>query len=89
MNKAELIDALATELGESKAGSERILNTVLDTIKKGIKEERIVQIIGFGTFTMRERGARPGRNPATGEILEIKASKTVTFKPSSAFKNSL
>ncbi len=87
MNKAELIAAVAKDTKESKAQAERTVNSVLNTIKKSTKKG--VQLIGFGSFTVTKRKARKGRNPQTGEVIKIKASKTVKFKPGAAFKKAL
>lgn len=87
MNKGELIAAVAKDLSESKALSERAVNSVLNTIKKNTKKG--VAIIGFGTFQVATRKARTGRNPQTGETIKIKRSKTVKFKPGKAFKDAI
>ena len=90
MNKAELIELMMKDKEasfESKAQTERAINAVLDNIKKGLKKDKSVQLVGFGTFTIRHRKARTGRNPQTGEALKIKASKTVGFKPGKNFKS--
>jgi DNA-binding protein HU-beta len=84
MNKAELIDAVAKETKTSKAQAEKAVNSVLDSIKKNTKKG--VQLVGFGSFSVVNRKARTGRNPQTGEVIKIKASKTVKFRPGSAFK---
>jgi len=89
MNKADLIEAVAQDLELSKAAAERSVNTILDTIKKGVRKDKLVQLIGFGTFTIRQRKARSGRNPQTGEEIKIKASKSVGFKPGKSFKSTL
>lgn len=91
MNKGELIDAVQNALGgdTSKKAAEEAVNAVLGSIAKGVKKTGNVQVIGFGTFEVRKRAARTGRNPKTGETIKIAASKTVGFKPSSALKNSL
>ena len=89
MNKADLINALADELDESKVNAERIVNTLLDLIKKGLKKENAVQIAGFGTFKVVQRKARKGRNPRTGETIDIAASKSVGFKVGKTLKESL
>ena len=90
MNKAELIELMMKDKEasfESKAQTERAINAVLDNIKKGLKKDKSVQLVGFGTFTIRHRKARTGRNPQTGEALKFKASKTVGFKPGKNFKS--
>ncbi|MGE4602144.1 MAG: HU family DNA-binding protein, partial [Planctomycetota bacterium] len=86
MNKADLVAVVQGNLGESKAGAERAVNAVVDAIKTGVKKDNSVQVVGFGTFSVRHRAARKGRNPQTGETIQIKASKSVAFKPSKNFK---
>jgi DNA-binding protein HU-beta len=90
MNKAELIDLVMQEKGagfDSKASAERAVNAVVDAIKHGITKDKKVQIVGFGTFVVRQRKARTGRNPQTGQEIQIKASKTVGFKPGKQLKD--
>ncbi|NCG13527.1 MAG: HU family DNA-binding protein [Planctomycetia bacterium] len=87
MNKGELIAFVQKELDETTAGAERCVNAVIDGIKKGVKKDKTVQMVGFGTFSIRKRAARTGRNPQTGESIKIKASKSVAFKPSKTFKD--
>jgi DNA-binding protein HU-beta len=91
MNKAELVQSVQGALGEeaTKRQAEDALSAVLDSIVQGVKKGEKVQIVGFGTFEIRERAARTGRNPQTGESIQIKASKTVAFKASSALKKEL
>lgn len=91
MNKAELIESVQAQLGgeSTKKDATEALAAVLDSISKGVKADGSVQIIGFGTFKISERGARTGRNPKTGEPMEIGASKTIRFSPSSNLKASL
>lgn len=88
MNKAELLAEVQKALGAdtSKAAAERALDAVLEGIKKGIKKDKAVQLIGFGTFSVAKRAARTGINPQTKEKIKIKASKTVKFKPGAALK---
>lgn len=90
MNKAELILEVQKQLGKecSKAEAERAINATLESIKKGVKKDKSVQLIGFGTFMSKKRAARNGVNPRTGEKIKIKASKTVTFKAGAALKAS-
>lgn len=87
MNKAQLIDAIQKNLGEgaSKKCAASALDAVLSAISAAVKKEK-VSLIGFGTFETKERPARTGRNPKTGETMQIPASTTVCFKPSSALK---
>lgn len=91
MNKAELIDAIQAALGKdaTKRLAEEALDAVLSSITKGVKKDKKVQIIGFGTFEVKKRAARTGRNPKTGESMPIPASKSVGFKASAALKSSL
>lgn len=89
MNKQDLIEAILAnkEAGiESKAAAGRAVDAVLDGITAGIKKDGLVQLIGFGTFQVKERAARTGRNPQTGATIKIKASKTVGFKAGAALK---
>lgn len=88
MNKAELIDSIQSALGKdaTKRAAEEALEAVLSSIVAGVKSSKKVQIIGFGTFEVKSRAARTGRNPKTGESMQIAASKSVGFKPSSALK---
>lgn len=88
MNKAELIEHVQKSLGDdtTKAAAERAVEAVIEAIKKGVKKDKAVQLIGFGTFTVAKRPARDGRNPRTGEPMKIKASKTIKFKPGAGFK---
>lgn len=91
MNKGELVEAVQKALGKdtSKRAAEDAVNAVLEAVAKGVKKDGNVQLIGFGTFKVKKRAARMGRNPKTGAAMQIKASKTVGFTPSSALKGSL
>lgn len=89
MNKGQLIEHVASELGDSKASASRAVDAVIRSITNGIKEDNTVTIVGFGTFSKRNRAARTGRNPSTGEPMQIKASTTVGFKPSQALKETM
>lgn len=91
MNKSELLEAIQKTLGKdaTKRQADEALDAVLDSITKGIKKDKKVQIIGFGTFEVKKRAARMGRNPKTGESMKIGASKSVGFKPSSVLKGML
>jgi DNA-binding protein HU-beta len=88
MNKAELIAEVQKNLGgdASRAAAERAVEAVLDGIKKGVKKDKNVQLIGFGTFSIAKRAAREGVNPRTKEKIKIKASKTVKFKAGAGLK---
>ncbi|MHC4390170.1 MAG: HU family DNA-binding protein [Planctomycetota bacterium] len=92
MNKAELIEWLTSkhkDTFESKAEADRALGAVIDGIKAGLKKDTKVQLVGFGTFEVKSRKARTGRNPQTGEKLKIPASKTVGFRPGKTLKDSV
>lgn len=91
MNKGQLVEAVQKALGNetSKRAAEEAVGAVLDAIAKGVKKDGVVQVIGFGTFKVKKRAARTGRNPKTGEAMKIKASKTVGFTPSTTLKASL
>ncbi len=91
MNKGELIEAVRGALGEdtTKKAAEEAVSAVLDSIVHGLKEDSMVQVIGFGTFEIRKRAARKGINPQTKKPIDIAASKTIAFKPSSTLKAGL
>jgi len=91
MNKSQLIEHLVESghCGDTKAACERVLGAVLEGIKKGLKKDGTVQLIGFGTFAVKKRKARKGRNPRTGETIKIKASKTVGFRPGKGLKDAI
>lgn len=89
MNKSELVEAVASQLGESKASAARAVDAVVGCITTGLKDQEAVTIVGFGTFSKKNRPARMGRNPTTGEPIKIKPSTTVGFKPSQGLKESL
>jgi DNA-binding protein HU-beta len=91
MNKAELVEAVLRNLGKdtTKKAAADAVDAVLDAVAAGIKKDKIVQLIGFGTFKVSQRAARKGRNPKTGEVIKIKASKGVRFAVSSALKSKL
>ncbi len=89
MNKQELVEVVAKECAVSKACGEKAVNAVLNGIKAGVKKSKEVRLIGFGTFSVRTRKARKGRNPQTGAVINIKASKTVKFTAGQDFKNAV
>ena len=89
MNKAELIDAVAEAKDLSKAEAEKATNAVLDSIIDVLSKGDQVTLVGFGTFSVRDRAARAGRNPQTGETIQIKASKSPGFKAGKAFKDAV
>ena len=89
MNKAELIDAVASAADIEKSTATRAVQAVLDNIAAALKKNDSVVLVGFGTFVVKERSARVGRNPKTGEEIKIPASKVPGFKPGKVFKDSL
>ena len=89
MNKGELIDALASDTDESKRTVENVVNSLIDTVTAQVKKGEKVTLPGFGTFERRDRSARTGRNPQTGEEIKIKATKVPAFKPGAGFKSTV
>lgn len=91
MNKSELVAEVQKALGAdaTKASAERAIEAVLESIKKGVKKDKTVQLIGFGTFSVAKRAARTGINPRTKEKIKIKASKTIKFKAGAGLKSVL
>jgi DNA-binding protein HU-beta len=89
MNKGQLKDAVAEAAGLSGADAERALEAVIDTITNAVAGGDKVTIVGFGTFEPRERSARTGRNPQTGEEIQIAASTVPGFKAGAAFKEAV
>ena len=89
MNKSELIEAIAAASDLTKADSARALDALIEVIKKTLKKGGGVTVVGFGTFEVRKRGARTGRNPRTGETIKIKASKVPAFKAGKALKDAV
>lgn len=89
MNKSELIDAVADTAGLSKADSTRAFDAVIQVITNAMKDGDQVSIVGFGSFLVRERSARTGRNPQTGAEIQIKAAKVPAFKPGKALKEAV
>ena len=89
MNKTDLIDAVASEADVSKAESARVVDAVIDSITRALKKGDTVTLVGFGTFQVRERAARSGRNPKPGETIKIDASKNPAFKAGKALKDAV
>ena len=89
MNKTELINAVAAKAEISKKDAEKALAAVLGSIEDALKAGDKVQLIGFGTFEVKERAARTGHNPKTGEAIEIAAAKVPSFKAGAALKNAV
>ena len=89
MNKTELIAAAAEQTGLTKKDTEKALTAVFDVIATALSKGEKVQVSGFGIFEVKEREARMGRNPRTGEAMEIAASRTPTFKASKTLKDAM
>ena len=89
MNKSELIEAVAESADISKAAATRAVDTMINSIISSLAKGDQVAIAGFGTFVVRERAARSGRNPRTGETINIAASKNPAFKAGKAFKDAV
>jgi DNA-binding protein HU-beta len=89
MNKGELVEHIANEAGTDKAAATRALDAVVGAITESLAKGDSVTIAGFGTFDVRQRAARTGRNPQSGETMEIAASTSAGFKPASALKKRL
>jgi DNA-binding protein HU-beta len=89
MTKADLIEGLSNKLGMNKGEAEKAVNIMLDDIIGALKQGERVNISGFGTFAVSMREARTGRNPKTGESIEISASRSAKFKPGKQLKDSL
>ena len=86
MNKQELVNAIATETGLSKKDTEATLNSFVNQVSNALSKKDKVQLVGFGTFETRNRAARTGHNPQTGETIKISASTVPAFKPGKALK---
>ncbi len=89
MNKEDVIQVLAEKLNGSKADAEKALSGLLETIQEGLLRDGTVRITGFGTFSVRTRGPRTGRNPRTGETIQMAASKSVGFKAGKGLKDAI
>lgn len=89
MNKTDLINAVAEATELSKKDTTKAVDAIFDTIQNALASGDKVQLIGFGNFEVRERAARKGRNPQTGEEIEISASKVPAFKPGKALKDAV
>jgi len=89
MNKTDLVAAVAEKSDLTKANAGRAVDAVLDAITEGLKSGNTITLLGFGTFSVKERAARTGRNPQTGATIEIKASSVPTFKAGKGLKDAL
>ncbi len=86
MNKTQLVEKIAENADISKAAAGRALDAFIETVSSSLKEGDNVALVGFGTFSVRTRAARPGRNPKTGEEIQIAEAKVPTFKAGKALK---
>lgn len=89
MNKAELVDVVASKAGLSKKDSEKAVNAVIEGIQEALARGEKVSLVGFGTFEVRERAARKGRNPRTGEEISIEATKVPVFRAGKMLKDNV
>jgi DNA-binding protein HU-beta len=89
MNKAELVDAVASAANLSKADASRAVDAVVNSITAALKKGQQVSVVGFGTFAVKHRSARSGRNPRTGETINISASNVPGFKAGKALKDAV
>lgn len=89
MNKSELVDSIATEAGLTKEQANKALNAFISSVQGALERNDDVVLVGFGTFSVKERAARTGRNPKTGEPLQIAASKVPSFKAGKGLKDAV
>jgi DNA-binding protein HU-beta len=89
MNKADFIASVADSAELSKADAGRAVDAMVETVTKALKKGDTVTLVGFGTFSIRKRAARTGRNPRTGQTIKIKASKNPAFKAGKALKDAV
>ncbi|RTE86891.1 MULTISPECIES: nucleoid-associated protein HU-beta [Gammaproteobacteria] len=89
MNKSQLIDKIAADAELSKAAAGRALDSMVDAVTEALKSGDQVALVGFGTFSVRERSARTGRNPQTGQTIQIAAAKVPAFKAGKALKDAV
>jgi len=89
MNKKDLVAAVAKQFAMPKVVTDKVITAVLDNITKALKKGDAVQFVGFGTFSVKKRAARKGRNPKTGAVIKIPASKAISFKSGAKLKASV
>lgn len=89
MNKSELIEAVAESADLPKAAANRAVDAVVEAVTKALQSGDQVSLVGFGTFSVKDRAARTGRNPQTGEPIQIKAAKIPSFKAGKALKDAV
>ena len=87
MNKTQLIDAIATEAGLTKTDAKKAIDAFIKTTSEQLKDGEKIALVGFGTFSITERSARVGRNPKTGEKIEVEKKRVVRFKAGSDLTN--
>jgi len=89
VNKSDLVEAIAQGADLTKAAATRALDSTINAITEALQQNDQISLVGFGTFTVKERAARTGRNPQTGEEIQIKAAKVPSFKPGKALKDAV
>jgi len=89
VNKADLVSAMAEKSGLTKKDAEKALNAFIDSVMEALSKKDKVQLVGFGTFEVRERSARKGRNPQTGEEIDIPAANIPVFKAGKALRDGI
>ncbi len=89
VNKNDIIEAIANDTGMTKADATRMLNSYIEFVTKSLKKGKKVMIVGFGTFSVSKRSARKGRNPRTGEVIQIKGSNQPKFTAGKALKEAV
>ncbi|AQU82510.1 MULTISPECIES: HU family DNA-binding protein [Halomonadaceae] len=89
MNKSELIEAIAASADIPKAAATRALDAMVESVTDSLKKGESVSLVGFGTFAIKERAARTGRNPQTGQPIQISAAKVPSFKAGKALKDAV
>jgi DNA-binding protein HU-beta len=89
MNKTELVKAVSTQAELTQKDAAKVVDALFETISNTLAKEEKIQLVGFGTFEVRDRAARKGRNPQTGEEIDIAASKVPAFKPGKELKEAV
>lgn len=89
MTKKDLVSKIASDAGISKASADKAVNSLIDNVSKTLKKGGKVTFVGFGTFSVKKRAARTGRNPQTGETIKIKAAKVPKFSPGKSLKDAV
>lgn len=89
MNKADLVEQIAEGLGKSKKDTEKVLNGIIECFVDALNDGEKIQLVGFGTFEVRERQPRKGRNPQNGEVIDIPGGRVPAFKPGKALRDAV